>query len=104
MEDLIKIEKGLAVLNPDVVEKIATFERAMKEVKQKQADLKEQIKAEMQEKGIIKIDSELMTISYIDGGKRERLDTKALKEELPDIYDSYVELSEVKPQIRVRLK
>lgn len=58
----------------------------------------------MESKGIIKLDTDELTISYVAPTDRETLDTKALREELPDIYDTYVKISPVKSSIRIKLK
>ncbi len=84
--------------------KIAEFERQVKEIKKQEDELKKAILAEMENKGIIKLDTPDLAITYVAPTNRESLDTKALKEELPDIYDTYVKISPVKPSIRIRLK
>lgn len=84
--------------------KIAEFERQVKEIKKQEDELKKAILAEMENKGIIKLDTPDLAITYVAPTNRETLDTKALKEELPDIYDTYVKISPVKPSIRIRLK
>ena len=58
----------------------------------------------MESKGIIKLDTDELTISYVAPTDRETLDTKALREELPDIYDTYAKISPVKSSIRIKLK
>lgn len=104
MGDLIKVENGTALLNPDTAEMIAAFEKAAKEIKAKEDELKKAILAEMEAKNIIKIDNELMTISYIAPTDRETLNTKQLRAELPDIYDTYTEIKPVKASIRLKVK
>lgn len=102
--NLIKVTGDLAILDADAAAKVAEFERLAKEVKAKEDELKKQILREMEEKGIVKLDTGALSITYIAPTERETLDSKALREELPDIYDTYVKLSPVKSQIRVRLK
>ena len=104
MDNLITLNDGVALLNPDVAEKIAEFERKAKEVKDAEEKLKEAIKAEMAEKNIIKLDTEALTITYVAPTTRESLDSKTLKAELPDVYDAYVKITNVKDSIRVKVK
>lgn len=104
MDNLITITGDMAILNPETAAKVAEFERIAKEVKTKEEELKKAILTEMENKGVIKLDTGALIISYVAPTDRETLDNKALKEELPDIYDAYVKISPVKSSIRIKLK
>ena len=104
MKELIAITENGAILSRDTVEKIAEFERMAKEIKTKQDELKARILDEMEQKCILKLETPEMVISYVAETTRETLDSKALKEELPDIYDTYAKISPVKASIRIRVK
>lgn len=105
MKDLIKIENGISLLNADVSNKIAEFERQIKLIEEAEKTLKEAIKAEMEAKGILKVEDETngMIISYIAPSHREQFDSKKFKAEKPDLYDEYVKLTPVKSSIRIKL-
>lgn len=103
-DELITISKGVALLDAQTAVKIADFERKMKEIKEAEDALKAAVLAEMEEKGILSITTDDMTISYVASGDRESLDSKRLKEEQPELYDSYVRISPVKSSIRIKLK
>lgn len=102
--ELITLNNNTAMLNPETAEKIAEFERVAKEVKAKEDELKALILAEMESKGIIKLETEALSITYVAPSERETLDSKVLMDELPDIYDNYVKFTPVKSSIRVRLR
>lgn len=102
--DLIKLYGEAAILDGETAHKIADFEKLVKEIKTKEDELKKQILKEMQEKNIIKLETDLLNITYVEATERETLDSKTLREELPDIYDAYVKMSNVKPSIRIKLK
>jgi predicted phage-related endonuclease len=102
--ELIKLYGEAAILDSTTASKIAEFEKMAKEIKAKEDELKKEILKEMESKGIIKLDTDELTISYVAPTDRETLDTKALREELPDIYDTYVKISPVKSSIRIKLK
>lgn len=102
--DLITINNEVAILDLETSNKIAEFERQVKELKEKEDALKKAILAEMESKGIIKLDTEALAITYVAPTEREALDSKALREELPDIYDAYVKMSPVKSSVRIKLK
>lgn len=105
MKELIKIENGISLLDADVSNKIAEFERQIKLIKEAEDALKELIKAEMEARGILKVADETngMTISYVAPTYRETFDSKKFKADNPDMYDEYVKLSPVKSSIRIKL-
>lgn len=104
MSELIKVESGTAILDAEAVRKIAEFEDAMKKLKQAEDKLKTDILAEMEEKGILKIENETMTISYIGATGREMFNSKKFRADNPDLYDEYCKIIPVKPSIRIKIK
>ena len=104
MAELIKIESGTAILDAEAVRKIAEFEDAMKKLKQAEDKLKKEILSEMEEKGIVKIENDTMTISYIGATGRETFNSKKFRADNPDLYDEYVTISPVKSSIRIKVK
>lgn len=103
MKEMIKIENGTSLLNVEVSKMIAEFERQMKFIKDQEDALKEAIKAEMEAKGILKVESDGMVISYVAPTTREQFDSKKFKVDNPDMYDEYVKLTPVKSSIRIKI-
>lgn len=104
MNDLIKVENGVATLNGNVTKQIADFETQIKALKKQEEDLKKSILDAMKENGVIKIDNDHLTINYVAGHDQERFDTKAFKEENRMIYDEYVKMVHVKDSVRIKVK
>lgn len=102
--DLITLNNDVAILDVETAGKIAEFEKMAKDIKAKEDELKKAILEEMESKGIIKLDTDVLSITYVAPTERESLDGKTLREELPDIYDAYVKISPVKSSIRIKLK
>ena len=102
--ELIKVENGVCVLSPEASQKIAELELQAKAIKEAKDLLQETIKAEMEAKGIIKIDTPELVISYIQPTYREAFDTKALKAEDEETYNKYIKISTVNASIRVKVK
>ena len=96
MSDLIKMENNLPLLSPDACNKIASFEREIKMLKEAEDAIKSAILTEMELKGITKIETEEMTITYIAPTDRETFDGKSFRSSYPDLYDAYVRMSPVK--------
>ena len=102
--ELIKIENEVALLNPATSKQIYEFEKAMKELKEQEDELKKEILEEMEAKNIVKIDNGDFLISYVAPTERETFDSKAFKEEHQELYDEYIKFTPVKSSVRIKLK
>ena len=104
MNELITIADGNAVLNAETASKIAEFEKAVKSIKEQEDALKQAILSEMEAKGIIKIDSSELLISYVAETDKEVFDSKSFKKDFPELYDGYVKMTPVKANIRIKVR
>lgn len=101
---LIKLENEIALLEPEVASNIAYFETMIKYAKEQEEMLKKSILDEMEAKGILKIDTPELTITYVGATDRETFDTKGFRADYPNLYDEYVLIKGVKPSIRIKIK
>lgn len=102
--ELIKVEEGNAILNISTSKQLYEFEKAMKELKEQEDEIKEAILKEMEDKNIKKIENENLLISYIAPSDRETFDSKTFRAEHSDMYDEYVKFTPVKSSVRIKLK
>lgn len=102
--ELIKIENEIAVLDTNTSIKIANFEKAIKELKEKEDELKQTILNEMENRNILKLEDNNIAINYIAPSDRETFDSKKFKSEHQDLYDEYVKMTPVKGSIRIKVK
>ena len=102
--ELIKVYGEAAILDGTTAKHIAEFEKMAKDIKAKEDELKKAILTEMESKGIIKLETDELTISYVAATDRETCDSKKLRADNPDLYDEYIKISTVKPSVRIKLK
>ena len=102
--ELIKVENNLPVLDSDIAYQIAEFERQIKLIEDQEKRLKQAILEEMEAKNFIKIDTDVMTITYVAPTDREKFDSKKFREDHADLYDEYVSMIPVKSSIRIKVK
>ena len=102
--ELIKVYGEAAILDGTTAKHIAEFEKMAKDIKAKEDELKKAILAEVESKGIIKLETDELTISYVASTDRETFDSKKLRADNPDLYDEYIRMSTVKSSIRIKLK
>ena len=105
MNELIRIVNGNSLLDGEVSNMIAEFEKQMKFIKDQEDKLKEAIKAEMEARGILKVEAKNgMTITYVAPTERETFDSKKFKADKPDLYDEYVKFTPVKSSVRIKIE
>lgn len=102
-ELIVRTEQG-AMLTADTEEQITALLKAADKIKEEVDNLKAAIMSEMVKKNIIKIDTDVLTVTYVGATTKETLDSKAIKTELPDIYDTYAKISPVKASLRIKVK
>ena len=103
MDELIVYDGNTAMIDPDVAEMLAEFERQVKLITDKQKVLKQRILDEMESKGILSIKTPELTISYVAPTTRETFDSKTFRKDHPDLYDEYVSISMVKASVRMKV-
>ena len=83
---------------------IATFQKELDERRKKDSELREQIKQAMNKSGIKKLENQYISITYVAPTTRETIDTKQLKEDMPELWESYKKVSDVKDSLRINVK
>ena len=58
----------------------------------------------MEEKNIIKLETNELIITYVAETYRESFDSKTLKAEDEELYNKYVQISPVKSSVRIKVK
>ena len=104
MKSMVKLENGEYGLVSDAINTIVEIEKQIKDLKALQDSYRENLLKEMEENNVLKVDTEELSISYVAPSTRETLDSKKLKEDLPDIYDLYVKFTDVKSSLRIKVK
>lgn len=104
MKSLIRIVKNEALITKEAADKIANYEKAYRTVKEQYDNFKAELLQEMEAKGVIGLSTDEVSVTYIPESDRETLDTKALKQDLPELFDDYVKMTKVKSSIRIRVK
>lgn len=101
--ELITINADTALLQPEISKKIADFERQIKEIKQAEDELKAKILEEMERKGLLKVKTDDLAITYVAPADRESFDSKKFREDHADLYDEYIKMTPVKASIRIKV-
>lgn len=100
--DLIRYEGGSPILDERTGARLAALEATIEQLEAERKALRDMIMKEMRRIGIIKLQTEELTVTYLPAGSAGRLNTKALLAECPDVYDAYSDLVDVPDRILVR--
>ena len=104
MNDLVKLENGKYGLVNDAVVTITTIENEIKRLKEIQDNYKQVLLEKMEEIDVKEIDIPELKITRKLATTRESLDSKRLRAEHPDLYDEYVNITDVKGSITIKVK
>ena len=102
--DLITLNENGFLLNENAEQNLIAYERLAKWAKEHEDTLKAEIIKEMEKKGILKVETEEVTVKYVAATSKETFDSKKLRKDSPDIYDKYVRITPVKASVRVKVK
>lgn len=87
-----------------ITSELKMIDEEKKELKRKEDAIRETLLKEMEDKGIIKISDENITITYKAPTEKETFRTAMFKKDLPDLYDTYVEFTPVKSSLLIKIK
>lgn len=99
MNELVKIENNEIVVNTDIAKELKNYIRWKAEMDLKEKNFKQSLKDKMEELGIKKFCTNGLAAVIRDATTRTSIDTKRLKEELPDIYEEYSKTTDVSSSI-----
>ena len=102
--ELIKVENELVLASDELIAEVLEVKVLEERLKAKKDNLTLSLMQEMQDKGIMKIETDDVVISYIAESERETFDSKQFREDYPDMYDEYVKFTKVKPSVRIKTK
>lgn len=102
MSDIMKLENGQ--LSAYAVNMLIVKEQEARKAKEEYEALKADLLTAMEKYNVVKIDTPEILVNYIAPSESERIDSKALKENCPDLYDEFVKFVPVKASVRIKVK
>ena len=100
---IIKKEDNYQLANI-ITSELKMIDEEEKKLKEKKEKIREALLKEMEDKGILKIADENISITYKAPTEKETFRTKDFKKDLPDLYDTYVEFTPVKSSLLIKIK
>lgn len=104
MNNLIVKKEDSYQLTDTIISELRLIDEEEKELKEKKEKIREILLKEMEDKNILKLENENISITYKAPTERETFRTKDFKKDLPDLYDTYVEFTPVKSSLLIKIK
>ena len=104
MNDLIVKKEDNYQLTDTIISELRLIDEEEKELKEKKEKIREILLKEMEDKNILKLENENISITYKAPTERETFRTAKFKKDLPDLYDAYVEFTPVKSSLVIKIK
>lgn len=99
--ELISLDGTLAL---ETKNKIVDLEKQAKAIKEEQDKTRAAILEEMEKRGIVKLDSDELSITYKAPSYKETFDSKELKKDNEELYNKYIKISPVKSSLLIKVK
>ena len=104
MNNLIVKKEDNYQLTDTIISELRLIDEEEKELKEKKEKIREILLKEMEDKNILKLENENISITYKAPTERETFRTEKFKKDLPDLYDTYVEFTPVKSSLLIKIK
>ena len=106
-EELEQIETDIVSLDkkvPQAIRAMTDLLTQQKKLDQQISDMREVIKAAMEQYGVKSFENDGIRITYIAATERTSVDTTKLKKEHPEIAEAYKKISQVKATVKIETK
>lgn len=95
---------ALAAVENKIATAIAGFQEELNTLKQRDENLRDELKVAMKANGVKKYENDFIAITYVAETNRTIIDTKRLKEEKPDLWNEYSKTTSVADSVRIKVK
>ena len=104
MNNLIVKKEDNYQLTDTIISELRLIDKEEKELKEKKEKIREILLKEMEDKNILKLENEDISITYKAPTERETFRTAKFKKDLPDLSDTYVEFTPIKSSLLIKIK
>ena len=100
MNNLVEVKDNKISVSEETIKKIRGLEEVRLEAEMMMKELKEELIEKMEANGMTEsFETNGLKVIYKSPTKRNTLDSKKIKEDLPDIYEKYSKTSDVKSSV-----
>ena len=104
MEIITTNERGELTVPNEIINAMSEMERQKKAIEKQFNVYRDALRDAMAQHGVTSIKTDDFTATYIEEHEQVRLDSKAVQEMYPRVYDDCSKIVPVKASVKVRLK
>lgn len=86
-----------------MMDELITISRTMKELQQRESEIKDLVMARMKVDGVDKLGNDLITFTRKAAYERMTVDSTALKKDMPEVFEKYTKVTKVKESISYKV-
>ena len=102
--ELVRYENEKLVVAEEFTKEYAEFQKQVAKMDMKLKEVKEALKKAMEEHGLTGYEDDNIKVTYRKASQRATVDSKRLKQELPDVYIEYSKISDVASSVSIEAK
>jgi predicted phage-related endonuclease len=87
-----------------VSEKITLVKASLKELEEIEKSVKDRLLQEMEQNALKTLENGPLKVTYVAPYTKEAVDTKKLKEVMPEIYEKYKKVSKIGASLKITIK
>ena len=87
-----------------ITQTIANIAQEKKRLEDEDKKMREELEKAMGDYGVTAFENDFVKITHVDPTTKVTVDSKKLKTELPDIYEKYSKVSDVKGYVKISVK
>ena len=103
MTNLVEVKNNEIILNNDFIESYKEFQKIKLNMELREKEFKQELKEAMESLGKKDLILDGFSANIRKGSTRTTLDSRRLKEELPDVYHEYSKTTETKSSIMIKV-
>lgn len=102
--ELVRYENEKLIVAEEFTKEYAEFQKQVAKMDMKIKEIKEALKEAMEKHDLTGYEDEFIKVSYRKPSQRVTVDSKRLKDELPDVYIEYSKVSDVASSVSIEAK
>ena len=87
-----------------IMRKIADLDIQKKQLEAQDKMVRQELQEAMDKYGIKKFENDILKVTYVESTTRTTIDSKKLKEDLPQVFAKYSKTSQIKGSVRIEVK
>ena len=87
-----------------ITKAIANIQKEKEKLDEENQKMRSELEKAMNAYGVTTFENEFVKITHVDATTKVSVDSKKLKSELPDIYEKYSKVSDVKGYVKITVK